>query len=45
MYTYIYTQISTANPLCYIAEINTTLYNNYTPILKRVLCTLLTLFP
>ena len=45
VYTYIHTQISTANPLCCIAETNTTLCNNYTPILKRVLCTLLTMFP
>ena len=45
IYIYTHTQISTANPLCCIAETNTTLCNNYTPILKRVLCTLLTMFP
>ena len=44
MYIYTHTQISTANPLCCIVETNTTLYNNYTLILKRALFTILIMF-
>ena len=44
VYIYTHTQISTANPLCCIVETNTTLYNNYTLILKRALFTILIMF-